>query len=340
MHELKLVPCAESNRWEELLRQQESATVFHRQAWLHLVAALSHSELRLYEVHQRGNVVGVCPLFFFRRGPVRIAACPPPQAAAPYLGPAVSRDLLPAALAAAASEARRQGAAYVEFRCQAHVPPSELSEPAFSFEPRSTFILDLRSGPDYLWSNRLEPACRRAVRKAQNSGVVVEEVALRDIVDDYFAMAEQVFAKSHRPPPLSREDYEQMARALEGADLAKVLVARHDGTILAAGIFPYDQRTVYYLDGVSLSEGQALRPNNLLHWEVIRWACQAGLAQYDMVGAGIAGVARFKRTFGPEEVPYTYCYRALSPWVALARRAYALLAPAGRAIRYVLSKRS
>lgn len=167
----------------------------------------------------------------------------------------------------------------------------------------------------------------------------MEEVRLQDIVDTYVEMSAQVFAKHHRPPPLGREAFAKIAEVLEGSPLAKVFAARHQGRLLAAGIFPFDRRCIYYLDGASSPEGLALRPNNLLHWEVIRWAVAAGIARYDMVGAGIASVARFKRTFGAGGVPYTYCYRPLAPWVGLARRVYALLAPAGRGVRYFFQPR-
>ncbi|MCX8072423.1 MAG: GNAT family N-acetyltransferase [Candidatus Binatia bacterium] len=126
-----------------------------------------------------------------------------------------------------------------------------------------------------------------------------------------------------------------MTPVLRSGKLAKVFVARHQGKLLAGGIFPFDQHTIYYLDGASAVEVQALRPNNLLHWEVIQWAAEHGIRIYDMVGAGIAGVARFKRTFGPKEVPYTYSWRALAPWARAARHTYAFLAPVGHALRYL-----
>lgn len=116
MSQLELAPCESDARWEELVAEQPEATVFHRTAWLHLIARLSGSHLRLYEIHGPNGVFGEVPLFFFRRGPLRLAASPPPQAAAPYLGPTVAPGLLPQALAAMAREAKRYGAAYVECR--------------------------------------------------------------------------------------------------------------------------------------------------------------------------------------------------------------------------------
>jgi len=328
----------DARAWDELVATHAHATVFHRRDWLDLIAAVGGAELRLFRLERDGHPVGGVPLFLFRRGPFRIAASPPPQAAAPYLGPLVDDDLAAEALGAIATQARALGAGYVEVRLDRELPAAALSVASFEGEARATYVLDLEPGPDALWKDRLQSGCRRAVRKAQSSGVVVEELALDSFLDRYFEMAASVFAKWNREPPLSRADYARIARLQRAGECVKVFAARLDGAIVAAGVFPYGHGAVYYLDGVSDPEGQAARPNNLLHWEVIRWACDAGLRRYDMVGAGIAGVARFKETFGPALVPYTYAFRTLGPLTRLARAGYARLAPAARAARFALSR--
>lgn len=63
---------------------------------------------------------------------------------------------------------------------------------------------------------------------------------------------------------------------------------------------------MYFLDGASLREYQKLRANNLIQWHIISWAASNGLRTYDMVGANIPSIARFKRGFGGIEVQYPY----------------------------------
>ena len=160
------------------------------------------------------------------------------------------------------------------------------------------------------------------------------------IFERYYEMAVHVFAKSHRAPPLSRADYAALADIARRGGPVRVFLARHQDRVIAGGIFPFDAQAVYYLDGVSDPEGQEVRPNNLLHWEVIRWACAQGLRRYDMVGAGIESVARFKRGFGPVEVPYTYAFRSRDFMTSAARSTYAFLAPAGRAVQHAAQRMS
>lgn len=324
--------------WDRLAGDHPQATVFHRREWLDLIAAVGGAERRLYRLRDAGVEIGGLPLFLFRRGPFRIAASPPAQAAAPVLGPLVDDRRAGDALIATAAEARRLGAAYLEIRVDRVLPQDALRAAGFTVEPRSTYVLDLGPGPDALWKQSLNSGCRRAVRKAESSGVTVAEEPLADFLDRYYEMAASVFARWNREPPLSRADYARLARLQREGGCVKVFAARHEGRIVAAGVFPYGAGAVYYLDGVSDPAGQAARPNNLLHWEIIRWACAAGLQRYDMVGAGIEGVARFKETFGPALVPYTYAFRPLTPLARFARTAYARIAPLARAARYGIGR--
>ena len=334
---MELVRC-DPRDWDRAVDDQPRATVFHRRDWLDVIAAASGAEFHLFRFVRNGSTIGIAPLFFFRRGPFRLAASPPPQASAPYLGPLVDDSLAVAALAAMSGEAHRRSAAYFEARIDHELPLDELRAAGFEVESRATYILDLAAGSDALWSQKLNSGCRRAVRKAESSGVTVESVQLETFVERYYEMAASVFAKWKRKPPLALSDYQRIARLQQTSDCVEVFAARHGDAIVAAGIFPHDKSAVYYLDGVSDPEGQAVRPNNLLHWHVIQWATKAGLRRYDMVGAGIPGVARFKETFGPSLVPYTYAFQTLSPIAAFARSAYARLAPGLRALQYAFAR--
>jgi CelD/BcsL family acetyltransferase involved in cellulose biosynthesis len=330
---IELIPCTDRDEWRHRTEEHPQATVFHRLEWLEMVSRLSRSSLDLFSIRRGSEIVGFVPLFRFNLGPFRIVASPPPESVTPYLGPIVDQRHMVDALVALTDTAKKLKAAHLELRMQEAIPVSLLSTLDLKSEPRSTFVLDLRLGPDKLWQERFTPACRRAIRKAEASGVSVQETDLRSIADRYYELALGVFAKSNRPPPISRDDYLSLAEVIERSGCAKVFAAQHQGLIVAAGIFPYGNGTIYYLDGVSDPLAHEARPNNGLHWQVIRWACASGLCRYDLVGAGIPGVARFKLGFGPEQVPYTYAFRSFSPLARLARSSYARLAPFARALR-------
>ena len=84
------------------------------------------------------------------------------------------------------------------------------------------------------------------------------------------------------------------------------MAAEHLGRPVAAAFFLLYRDTAYFWDGVSKREAHPLAPNNLLHWTLIEQAVAEGFRRYDMLGANLPGVARFKATFGPQSVPYGF----------------------------------
>ena len=63
-------------------------------------------------------------------------------------------------------------------------------------------------------------------------------------------------------------------------------------------------KTVYALAAGSFSGGWKVRPNDIMHWKVMEWACQNGYLRYHMglvseppptEGSGAWGIWRWKR---------------------------------------------
>src|SRR5574341_1502192 len=158
----ELVACTDLGEWDRLVSRHSRATVFHRSAWLGLVSQLTGARLHPFFVTQAGAIAGVLPVFVFRRGPLRVAASPPAQAATPYLGPLVDDALMGETLEAFVRTARAMGASYVEFRVDREIPPSVLTAAHLARDTRATFLLDLGPGPEVLWRTHLSAACRRA----------------------------------------------------------------------------------------------------------------------------------------------------------------------------------
>ena len=168
-------PCTSVTEWDALLARHPAGTVFHQMDWLRFIAQRRAAELVPYVVYEHGEPIGVFPVFLYRRGVFRIAASPPPQAAAPYLGPLVPLESTPAVVHAFNTEMHRARISYLEIRFPQTIDAALLAATGFETETRATFMLDLQPGPDAIWSGSLSSACRRAVRKATAAGVVIEQ---------------------------------------------------------------------------------------------------------------------------------------------------------------------
>jgi CelD/BcsL family acetyltransferase involved in cellulose biosynthesis len=78
------------------------------------------------------------------------------------------------------------------------------------------------------------------------------------------------------------------------------------GEIVAAGLFPHDNGTVYLWECSSELKGRDLHPNELLFWGLMCRAAEHGISVYDMSGYG-----RFNNGFGGQLVAvhrWNKCY--------------------------------
>ena len=179
-------------------------------------------------------------------------------------------------------------------------------EPSFpenyEWEPVKNYILDMQDDIEDLWKN-LNKKTRNAIRKAERSGVIVKIRGV-EYLSEYTSMVEEVIKRRpHTPIP-----YKMMQRVIE-KDIGRLFIAYCRGKPAAGGIFLTFKDTVTYWSGASFNEFRKYQPSNLLHWEVIKWAVEEGYKYYDLGGAEIPSIARFKRGWGGREVYYYRVYR-------------------------------
>lgn len=86
----------------------------------------------------------------------------------------------------------------------------------------------------------------------------------------------------------------------------KLWLAEKNDKPIAGVISLYCNTTVIYWHGCSLQDYFDHYPNNLLHAEIIRDACERGYAVYDLSpSGGYEGVIKFKESFSAQRVEFT-----------------------------------
>ena len=196
----------------------------------------------------------------------------------------------------------------------------------------------------------MKPKTRYNIGLAQRRGVLVRAAGATDLSDFYALLEETAKRDRFYIRPLSY--YADVLEAF--GDDAALLVAEHDGQLLAGVIIVAFGRQAAYLYGASSGEQRNLMPTYLLQWEGMAWASKRGCRQYDLWGIpkealadgghegredGLWGVYRFKQGFGGEPVGYAgafdYVYAPLhyQLWqrlVPLAQRFLGLRADVAR----------
>ena len=180
-------------------------TVFQTREWLQFVRETQRAKIVLCELAADGETVGYFAGLVFSRFGVRILGSSFPGWTTPYMGfNLVSGASRKAALAAV------ERTAWDTLKCL-HM---EVSDPFFSVddgkengfacEAYASYRSDLTETEDKLFG-KMDSACRRCVRKAEKSGVTIEEAHDLDFADEYYEQLKDVFAKQGLVPTYSVE---------------------------------------------------------------------------------------------------------------------------------------
>ena len=183
-------------------------------------------------------------------------------------------------------------------------PVSEIEQIGFHAREyggeQGTILLDLTKGADELFKD-FSQTRRNELRKAikQNQVQISEVETLEELAELYKIHRDWNERKGNQPDTFA--DFELAWRQ---KDYRKIFIAKHDGKIIAGSYYRFcPGGVVEYAANNSLPEYQKLKPNDLLGWHSIQWACQEGFPLYSMGGSHL-----FLRRFGGETVT-TYRYK-------------------------------
>lgn len=317
--------------WDNVVAGFEEGTIFHTMAWMQVVEKLYGAEKLPMGIFDGSDLLGVFPFFCIRRGPIKILGSP--LGGVGYGGPLIRKTFYRAVIEQVDGLLKHLGTGYIGFRSLAPLSPKTLTDNHYGIQELKTIILPLNQKSQQLWDN-LKSECRTAIRKARKNNVRIIEATNKNFLDVYYEMAKDTYKKSNRLPPLSKSAYSVIWDLLKPYDRIRVMLAKHDDQVVAGGIFFHFNNRLYYWDGASFPDYYSLCPNNLLHWSLIEWGANNGVTQYDMLGANIPSIAKFKLSFGGDLRTYTYAYKDATLPAYIGRRLYQFLIPQIRRVQY------
>jgi CelD/BcsL family acetyltransferase involved in cellulose biosynthesis len=149
---------------------------------------------------------------------------------------------------------------------------------------------------------RFASPVRRAIRKAQKSGLAVQVATTREAIVEFYRLHVRT-RRRHGIPPQPFSFFRNIYReAIEKGQGFVVLVG--SGTkSLAAAVFLQFGRTGLYKFGASDESYQEFRGNNLVMWEAIRFLIRRGcqVLHFGRTAIENEGLRRFKMGWGTEE---------------------------------------
>ena len=166
-------------------------------------------------------------------------------------------------------------------------------------------ILELSSSTE-VWENKMDRMVRKAVRKAQRSGLQCRsETTPKNIAEDFYSLYLHSMKKFGTPPhPLSF--FLNCLRYLPNY-IRLFLVKDEQRTIAALLGFTTGKR-VQIISTASDERYLDKRPNDLAHWEFIKWAADSGYSHFDFGPVRYEGQRRFKEKWGVTLLDYSYFF--------------------------------
>ncbi len=296
----------ESADWKHL-DTFEDRTVFQTREWVRFVSECQKATPVLAELRDGGEVVGYFTGLTFSRFGVKVLGSSFPGWTTPYMG----FNLINGASRAAALQAL-EVAVWDTLKCL-HM---EVSDPNFTVEDGrdlgfqcdfyASYRTDLTQSEEGIFKG-MDSACRRCVRKAEKSGVTIEEAHDLVFADEYYAQLKDVFGKQGLVPTYKVDRVRSLIKHMQPTGRILLVRARDaGGKCIATGIFPGFNRIAEFWGNASFRHSQILRPNESIQWYVMRYWKRRGVEVYDWGGGGT-----YKEKYG--------CAAHSVPWFTKSR---------------------
>jgi hypothetical protein len=292
-YEFQPLSAEESARWGELIIPYQGCELFHRPEWLEYLATSRQIEFRSWAIRDGSKTIGYFSAGLICMGPFKIMGSPLRGWGTNFMGPVVNADVDQEALLRSLDAlAAREHLAMTEIESRI-LQDQNLVASHYEPSPSWTYLVPLTADHNVMWL-ALDSTRRTGIRKAIKAGLSVEDTDDPSLADQFYDQYTHVMRRKGESPPYPRAHPRLLVKHLKKADLLFALRVRDDtGRVLATGLFPHDDKTIYFWGGASSTEALHLCPNDLLHWSAMCMAADRGLCLYNMSGHG-----RFKMKFG------------------------------------------
>lgn len=162
---------------------------------------------------------------------------------------------------------------------------------------QGSVVLDLTLGADALFKEFAKDR-RRNIRYAEKHGVEVREAtSTQDIIDAHAVYS--AWRGTERKQVHGDWSFEDFEKTILARNNRRLFLATLEGKVIAINIFRFFPGGLFEsAANSSLDEFVHVKPNDLLQWRGIQWACAEGFQRHSLGGAH-----EFLRRFGGTVVP-------------------------------------
>lgn len=286
--------------WNEDVQKHRDACAFHTAEWASVLRKTYGHRAAYFRI-QRGNrllamvpLMEVSSLLTRKRG----IGLPFTDICPPLLFGGISMDQI---LDRACEEGRNRGWQYLEIRdAKVAVRTSETGGSLVAH------VLDLNQTIEEIYAG-FSSAVRRAIQKAERSGLVVRIATDPQSIRHYYQLHTET-RRRHGAPPQSQFFFENIQSELLDRGLGFVVLAYQGSQAVAGAVFLNYGRTAIYKFGASGQIGRECRANNLVMWTAIKHLVEMGTLRlhFGRTEVSNGSLRRFKLGWNAREFAIDY----------------------------------
>ena len=287
-------------RWAALVARAPNATIFSHPLWLALVGdCYDYPMTAICVVSSEDELLAGLPLATVS-SPItgtRLVSVPFSDSCGMLM---LSPDLEPSLVAAVDVERRRRG---LKLEVHGELPSLPDSAPSERFYHH---LVPLDGEADDVVRQRVKPTKRRCASRARRLGVTARRRYDAAALDAFFGL--HVLTRRRLGVPTQPRRFFNGLLPMFDDGLGFVLLLEWEGRTIGAGIYLRHGSRLTYKYGASDPSHLDKRPNDLMHMEALRIACESRCSVLDLGRTELDndGLRRFKRDFGAEEHALTY----------------------------------
>lgn len=305
----------EKESWDRIVEESPHSTIFHKWEWLKSTEKNTGCKLHPLFCMKGESLAGILPIFYRKISYFNIVFSPPPKALLLYLGPVICNyeqmkqskresiflDIMESLISYAKRDVK---GAYLRIRTSPGISDSRpLSWAGFGVTPLYTYVIPLSGDSDKVWES-FNSQVRIDINKTIKEGVNVSHGS-KDDLEKIRKMVSDRFVEQGVKNPVSYRDYLFDIYKKFHPEHLKIFVAKYNGEVITGlTLLCFRKRASLWL-GIPKTQIKGIYPNDLLQWEAIKWACENGYEEFEIMDAGDDPRLRhFKSKFNPDIVPW------------------------------------
>jgi hypothetical protein len=311
---------------------ENSSCFFNRKEWFYVLQEGFYAPVACYCLEEAGKICLALPGMIFNFGIIRMF-----YSNIPYGGFVGNVQLVSESLPLFEKSLEKDGIQLIRIGKDYSNDFPHLN--GYKQQEAFTHVLNLEGmTEEHLW-NGYKKRVRRDVRKAEKSGLYVDDIHSPDEIEQVFTLYNQTMKRNVAYTTWTRKSLFSIYDRLIKSGQARLIFAKKEGEIVAGIILLFSEDTVYYFFSASSEKYFQYCPNDLLVHHAICLTIRERKKYFDLMTSKEDDIALmdFKEKWGAQKHPFRFYEKSLNPfrtWV-WQRAWWMMNSPAGsRLIRW------